>query len=62
MVSNKVVLLMFVGVCWLHRGVVEYEDYYIAVNLPDCPILRQVFRYFDVSDRGQINFRQVRLL
>lgn len=40
------------------RGTVTYKDYIEAVNLPDCPLLQQVYRYFDRANNGQINFRQ----
>ncbi|XP_024379184.1 lysophospholipid acyltransferase LPEAT2 isoform X2 [Physcomitrium patens] len=44
------------------RGSLTFEDYIKAVNLPNCSLLQQVYRYFDRTNSGCISFRQVHLL
>jgi hypothetical protein len=41
------------------RGVVTYQEFINALNLPDCALIQQVFSYFDLRDQGFINFSQV---
>ncbi|CAM6010689.1 unnamed protein product [Sphagnum balticum] len=52
---------------WLHkflamdptkRGIVTYQDFIRALDLPDCALLGQIFSYFDRSEQGSINFSQ----
>ncbi len=45
----------------IRRGVVTYWNFINALHLPDCVLLRQVFSYFDRTDRGFIDFSQVPL-
>jgi Ca2+-binding EF-hand superfamily protein len=40
------------------RGVVTYQEFINALNLPDCALIQQVFSYFDLRDQGFINFSQ----
>ncbi|KAG0574120.1 hypothetical protein KC19_VG235600 [Ceratodon purpureus] len=40
------------------RGAVTYKEYIKAINLPDCLLLQQVYRYFDRVNCGHISFRQ----
>ncbi|XP_073390454.1 lysophospholipid acyltransferase LPEAT2 isoform X2 [Physcomitrium patens] len=51
-------LSKFLALDCSNRGAVTYKDYIKAVDLPDCFLLQQVFRYFDRTNSGHINFRQ----
>lgn len=51
-------LSKFVTMDCSKRYAVTYKEYIKAVNLPDCLLLQQVYRYFDRTNSGYINFRQ----
>ncbi|KAG0595563.1 hypothetical protein M758_UG177100 [Ceratodon purpureus] len=51
-------LIKFVTMDCSKRGAVAYKEYIKAINLPDCLLLQQVYRYFDRVNSGYINFRQ----